>query len=249
MNKEQEVIKLLEGLETALILEYGEAVVDCQYTDLRDAIALLKQPSHHRLGSMSMYPKPAESPPTSKEKTTPIIEPETGVKKGEVASQPSEISMAVAVDDCDITDKPSVPEGYLLVKAKSFMGKLEKCSSCDTDKTDCKTCWQDECYQEPVEKPPVISMAVAADDCDITDKPPTNEPTKLIETRIFESRNWVRASDWNILRDRLVKAEAEINSLKQSRERKDEYWIKREEQLVLRIESLEALVDEYLRKE
>ena len=73
-----------------------------------------------------------------------------------------------------------VPEGYLLVKADSFMGKLEKCNSCDTYKTDCEKCWQDECYQEPVEKPPVISMAVAVDDCDITDKPPMREPTKLI---------------------------------------------------------------------
>ncbi len=98
--------------------------------------------------------KPAKSLLTTKEKTTPITEPGTGAKKGEVASQPPVISMAVAVDDCDITDKPSVPEGYLLVKADSFMGKLEKCSSCDTDKADCKTCWQDECYQEPVEKPP-----------------------------------------------------------------------------------------------
>ncbi len=55
--------------------------------------------------------KPVNSPPTSKEKTAPIIESETGVKKGEVASQHPAISMKVAVDDCDIiTDKPPVSE-------------------------------------------------------------------------------------------------------------------------------------------
>ncbi|HDZ27258.1 hypothetical protein LCGC14_1134240 [marine sediment metagenome] len=59
------------------------------------AIALLKQPSH------------SDCPPTSKEKTTPVIEPETAVKKGEVASQHPAISMKVAVDDCDISvEKP-----------------------------------------------------------------------------------------------------------------------------------------------
>ena len=38
-----EAIELLEGLETALILEYGEAVVDCQYGDLRQALTKLKE--------------------------------------------------------------------------------------------------------------------------------------------------------------------------------------------------------------
>ena len=55
-----------------------------------------------------------------------------------------------------------VPEGYLLVKANSFMGKLEKCSSCDIDKPDCGKCWQDECYQEPVEKPPASEFTKEA---------------------------------------------------------------------------------------
>ncbi|KKK63726.1 hypothetical protein LCGC14_2991400 [marine sediment metagenome] len=59
--------------------------------------------------------KPSESPPTSKEKTAPIIKPETRVKKGEVAGQPPVISMAVAVDDCDIQTKPPVREPTKLI--------------------------------------------------------------------------------------------------------------------------------------
>ena len=108
MNKEQEAIELLEKI-TDESLE-GCTLCVTKNKIINQAIALLKQPSHRRLGSMTMYPKPADSPPTSKKKTAPIIKPETGVKKDEVASQPPVISMKVAVDDCDILDKPPMRE-------------------------------------------------------------------------------------------------------------------------------------------
>ena len=124
MNKEQEVIELLEQLEWSRPSPSLKGIPTCPICGtpkkigkhieckLGQVIARLKQPeqSHRRLGSMTMYPKPADSPPTSKKKTAPIIKPETGVKKGEVASQPPVISMKVAVDDCDILDKPPMRE-------------------------------------------------------------------------------------------------------------------------------------------
>jgi hypothetical protein len=86
MNKEQEVIALLEKA----IIELRDFNANLKPVDdkICQAIAILKQPSHRRLGPMSIYPKPVNSPPTPKEKTTLTIEPETGVKEGEVASQP-----------------------------------------------------------------------------------------------------------------------------------------------------------------
>ncbi len=86
--------------------------------------------------------EPAEKPPEYELATNEDIS-STSASIREPAEKPPEIQ---------------VPEGYLLVKANSFMGKFEKCSSCDTDKTDCKKCWQDECYQKPVEKPLVSEL-------------------------------------------------------------------------------------------
>ena len=182
MNKKQEVIELLKKVSANLWAYTSPNVavknekLSNDKADIDQAIALLKQPSYLRLGSMSMHPKPkcdtcggSKRKPRKKHcKMTYCVKNHASItccpngKDCEyyIPSEPcpscteKPISMAVAVDDCDITDKPSVPEGYLLIKAKSFMGKLEKCNSCDTDKTDCEKCWQNECYQEPVEKPP-----------------------------------------------------------------------------------------------
>jgi len=41
----EKAIKLLEGLEKALVIEFGEAVVDCQYGDLRRALEELEKGS------------------------------------------------------------------------------------------------------------------------------------------------------------------------------------------------------------
>ncbi len=59
-------------------------------------------------GKAAKYPhtciKPVNSPPTSKEKTDPITEPETGVKKGEVASQPSAQTPSEFTKECRETE-------------------------------------------------------------------------------------------------------------------------------------------------
>lgn len=79
MNKEQEVIEKLKIVFEMVVCPHATYVDGCDFCKrtrlLEQAIALLKQP--------------VNSPPEAKEKTAPIIKPETGVEKGEVVSQQS----------------------------------------------------------------------------------------------------------------------------------------------------------------
>ena len=169
MNKEQEVIELLEKAIYEFNVNWdNKYTANKMFAPIQKAIALLNQPECKTCGGSKRKPrekhcklahcvkkharitcrpngkdcehyipsepcpdceKPVNSPPTSKEKTAPIIKPETGAKKGEVASQPP-ISMKVAVDDCDITDKPPGSEFFPLTRKDMYEVIQECCGLC-----------------------------------------------------------------------------------------------------------------------